>query len=44
MRLYELDTDSSFAQALATALGVVLAPFENRRFEDGEHKLRPLRR
>lgn len=42
MLLYGLDTDTTFAQALATELGVGLAPFENRHFEDGEHKLRPL--
>lgn len=42
MLLYSLDTDATFAQALATNLGVTLAPHENRRFEDGEHKLRPL--
>lgn len=42
MLLYGLDTDRSFAQALATELGAALAPFENRQFEDGEHKLRPL--
>lgn len=42
MLLYCLDPDATFAQALATQLGVTLAPHEHRRFEDGEHKLRPL--
>jgi ribose-phosphate pyrophosphokinase len=42
MLLFSLDTDAGFAQALAGCLGVALAPHEDRRFEDGEHKLRPL--
>jgi ribose-phosphate pyrophosphokinase len=42
MLLYALDPDATFAQGLAASLGVALAPHENRRFEDGEHKLRPL--
>lgn len=40
--LYSLDADAAFAQALAGQLDVTLAPHENRGFEDGEHKLRPL--
>lgn len=40
--LYALDSDTTFAQGLATYLGVPLAPHENRGFEDGERKLRPL--
>lgn len=42
MQLYALDADTTLAQALATYLGVTLAPHENRYFDDGEHKLRPL--
>lgn len=42
MLLFSLDSEASFATALATQLGVALAPHENRSFEDGEHKLRPL--
>lgn len=42
MLLFSLDTDISLAQALASHLGVPLAPHEHRVFEDGEHKLRPL--
>lgn len=34
MLLYGLDTDPSFAQALAYELGVALAPFENRRVRE----------
>jgi ribose-phosphate pyrophosphokinase len=42
MLLFSLDSDATFAQALAASLGLPLAPHEDRRFEDGEHKLRPL--
>ncbi|MDP2256562.1 MAG: ribose-phosphate diphosphokinase [Polaromonas sp.] len=42
MLLFSLDFDATFAQALAAGLGVPLAPHEDRSFEDGEHKLRPL--
>ncbi len=42
MLLYGLDQDTGFAQSLATAIGVALAPHEDRCFEDGEHKWRPL--
>lgn len=42
MLLFSLDPGSSFAVALAAGLGVSLAPHEDRTFEDGEHKLRPL--
>lgn len=42
MLLYSLDTDVTLAHALAVELGVPLAPYENRCFEDGEHKLRSL--
>lgn len=42
MLLYALDPAASLAQALAASLGVPLAAHEDRRFEDGEHKLRPL--
>src|SRR5659263_346131 len=42
MLLYSLNSDDTFAQALAANLGITLAPHENRSFEDGEHKLRPL--
>ena len=42
MILFSLDPDPTLAQALAADLGVTLAPHEERHFEDGEHKLRPL--
>ncbi|HAL37331.1 MAG TPA: ribose-phosphate pyrophosphokinase, partial [Polaromonas sp.] len=42
MLLYSLDPDATFAQALAASLGEPLAAHEDRSFEDGEHKLRPL--
>ncbi|MFZ2651903.1 MAG: ribose-phosphate diphosphokinase [Burkholderiaceae bacterium] len=41
MLLFCLDPDCSFAAALAAALDEALSPFEDRSFEDGEHKLRP---
>jgi ribose-phosphate pyrophosphokinase len=40
--LFCLDPDSTLAAGVAQALGVPLAPHEDRAFEDGEHKLRPL--
>ncbi|MBA3056856.1 MAG: ribose-phosphate diphosphokinase [Gammaproteobacteria bacterium] len=42
MLLFSLDPNPTLAQALAVNLGVPLAPHEERRFEDGEYKLRPL--
>jgi len=42
MLLFSLDPDATLSQALAADLGVTLAPHEERHFEDGEHKLRPL--
>jgi len=40
--LFALEPDGEFALALVRALGVALAPHEDRAFEDGEHKWRPL--
>jgi len=42
MRLFTLDPDDSFGAELAAALGEPLAAHEERRFEDGERKVRPL--
>ena len=42
LMLYALDPDPTFGAALAGHLGVAIAPHEDRGFEDGEHKLRPL--
>jgi ribose-phosphate pyrophosphokinase len=41
LQLYALEP-GTLAQALAGGLGVALSPFEDRAFEDGEHKWRPL--
>jgi ribose-phosphate pyrophosphokinase len=40
--LFSLDGHGRLNPALAEALDVAVAPHEDRRFEDGEHKLRPL--
>lgn len=42
MMLFSLDQDSAFAAALAGELGTDIAAHEERRFSDGECKLRPL--
>ena len=42
MLIFDLDADSAFAPALAADLDAAIAPHEDRAFEDGEHKLRPL--
>ncbi len=44
LKLFALDAgrDAGFAQRLADALGVAPSAHEERRFEDGEHKSRPL--
>jgi ribose-phosphate pyrophosphokinase len=42
MLLFTLDDDTTFAAALARALDRDLAAVEERHFEDGERKLRPL--
>jgi ribose-phosphate pyrophosphokinase len=42
MLIFALDTDKAFATALAADLDESLAAHEDRAFEDGEHKLRPL--
>ena len=42
MMLFSLETDNAFAAALASELGVSVAAHEERRFPDGECKLRPL--
>jgi ribose-phosphate pyrophosphokinase len=40
--LFALDASRDFAQQVARALGIALSPHEERAFEDGEHKARPL--
>lgn len=42
MQLFALDATRAFGARLAEALGVPLAPHEERTFEDAEHKIRPL--
>lgn len=40
--LFGLNASRPFAEGVAAALGVALAAHEERAFEDGEHKARPL--
>lgn len=42
MLLFSLDSDTALARAIADGLGEPLAAMEDRGFEDGEHKFRPL--
>lgn len=42
MLLFSLDPACTLAPAVAADLDRALSPHEERRFEDGEHKLRPL--
>lgn len=41
-RLFALNASREFAEDVAGALGAGLTPHEEREFEDGEHKSRPL--
>ena len=41
-RLFALSASKELAQAIAAALGASLSAHEERDFEDGEHKARPL--
>jgi len=40
--LFALDASRAYGERVASALGVALASHEEREFEDGEHKARPL--
>lgn len=42
LSLFALDASRPFGERVATALGVALTLHEEREFEDGEHKARPL--
>jgi ribose-phosphate pyrophosphokinase len=42
MLLFALDATRTFAEKIAATLGVALSAHEEREFEDGEHKARPL--
>lgn len=41
-RLFALNASGALGRAVAQELGTELAPLEEREFEDGEHKVRPL--
>lgn len=40
--LFALDASRAFGEQVAASLGVSLSAHEERDFEDGEHKVRPL--
>ena len=42
MRIFSLDLRQELAMQIGNRLGIDLAPFEIRSFDDGEHKIRPL--
>lgn len=42
MRVFALNSSRPFGERIAKALGVPLSEHEEREFEDGEHKARPL--
>lgn len=42
MQLFALSATEDFGAAIAGALGIEISPLEERDFEDGEHKARPL--
>jgi ribose-phosphate pyrophosphokinase len=42
MRLFALSNSDLFGKRVATSLDLSLDPHEERNFEDGEHKIRPL--
>jgi ribose-phosphate pyrophosphokinase len=42
MKLFALEATRALGARIADALGVALSPLEERDFEDGEHKARPL--
>lgn len=42
LSIFDLESNSSVALATASMLGVPLSAWEERQFEDGEHKARPL--
>ena len=42
LQLFALEATAEFGVAVAQKLGLPLAPHEERGFEDGEHKVRPL--
>lgn len=42
IRIFSLDTGKDFAQQVSAHMGLSLSKHEEREFEDGEHKIRPL--
>ncbi len=42
IKLFSLNTSRDFGDKVALNLGIALSPHEERDFEDGEHKTRPL--
>jgi ribose-phosphate pyrophosphokinase len=42
LMLFALQSSRAFGAKVASALGIALSPHEERPFEDGEHKTRPL--
>jgi ribose-phosphate pyrophosphokinase len=42
MKVFALNATREFGEQVAGRLGISLAPHEEREFEDGEHKARPL--
>lgn len=42
LMLFALDASRAYGEAVARALGIALSAHEEREFEDGEHKSRPL--
>lgn len=40
--VFALDTSRAYGEAVARQFGLALAGHEEREFEDGEHKVRPL--
>ncbi|MGA9469746.1 MAG: ribose-phosphate pyrophosphokinase-like domain-containing protein, partial [Candidatus Macondimonas sp.] len=42
LQLFAPQTSADYGARLAAGLGISLTPLEEREFEDGEHKIRPL--
>src|ERR1019366_3171875 len=42
LMLFALDATRAYGEAVARELGMTLSPHEEREFEDGDHKTRPL--
>lgn len=42
MKLFALQSSRDFGELVASELGIALSEHEEREFEDGEHKIRPL--